>query len=429
MSSTQLLAKQRDALDESNRALFDQVQAIKSLKDAASSLLGNVDNSFSVLQKVVGREKAAVQVSVDAHTAAFNKLQSLSQSLHSTLDSLKSPDQKLAERAVGQAQIRAALAIAKAGGPLPDADSLKGALSAIQQDASSQFSSYTDYLRDLYQTQNDIAALGQVTDSQLSVEQKALDAAKEQLKSLDQILTNAQDQIDVLRGIDTNGLTLVQAMQALTQAIVNAKSNPIVGATSAINGAYQQYLGRAPDAEGLQWWQNAAASGAPIDQIVDGIKGSTEAELNRLYQSVLGRAPDAEGLRFWMNAYGPQMDDAERADWLKDAMATDEYKKLKGIPGFANGGLFGGGARIVGEDHPEIEVTGPSRILSAQELTRRLTTPAQDTGALVAEVKALRETVARQQAALERIADNTKEHKDMFEQSTGGGGPLLVEIA
>jgi hypothetical protein len=218
-------------------------------------------------------------------------------------------------------------------------------------------------------------------------------------------------------------------MQALTQAIVNAKSNPIVGATSAINGAYQQYLGRAPDAEGLQWWQNAAASGAPIDQIVDGISHSTEAELNKLYQSVLGRAPDAEGLAFWMKAYGPQMDDAERADWLKDAMATDEYKKLKGIPGFTNGGLFGGGARIVGEDRPEIEVTGPSRILSAQELTRRLTTPAQDTGALAAEVKALRETVAKQQAALERIANNTKEHKDMFEQATGGGGPLLVEMA
>jgi hypothetical protein len=414
MSSTQLLTKQRDALDESNRALFDQVQAIKSMKDAASSLLGNVDNSFSVLQKVVGREKAAVQVSVDAHTAAFTKLQSLSQALHSTLDSLKSPDQKAMDRAVGQAQIRAALAIAKAGGPLPDADSLKGALSAIQQDASSQFSSYTDYLRDLYQTQNDIAALGDVTDTQLSVEQKALDAAKEQLKSLDQILTNAQDQIDVLKGIDTNGLTLVQAMQALTQAIVGAQSNPIVGATASINQAYQQYLGRAPDAEGLQWWQNAAASGAPVDQIVDGIKGSTEAELNRLYQSVLGRAPDAEGLRFWMNAYGPQMDDAERADWLKDAKATDEYKKLH---------PFAVGTNQVPYDMPAF-IHKDERIIPAADnraLMARLANPSDNSAALASTVKSLQETIDKQQGVMEEMAADMAAMAETLRNVAPGG--------
>jgi hypothetical protein len=44
MTSTQLLAKQRDALDDSNKALFDQVQAAKNAKDAqdgAKTSLGN----------------------------------------------------------------------------------------------------------------------------------------------------------------------------------------------------------------------------------------------------------------------------------------------------------------------------------------------------------------------------------------------------
>lgn len=42
-----------------------------------------------------------------------------------------------------------------------------------------------------------------------------------------------------------------------------------------------------------------------------------------------------------------------------------------GIPGFASGGDFAGGLRLVGEKGPELEFTGPSRIMNA-ELTRQL---------------------------------------------------------
>lgn len=42
-----------------------------------------------------------------------------------------------------------------------------------------------------------------------------------------------------------------------------------------------------------------------------------------------------------------------------------------GIPGFAGGGQHGGGLRIVGENGPELEYTGPSTIVPA-DLTRRI---------------------------------------------------------
>lgn len=42
-----------------------------------------------------------------------------------------------------------------------------------------------------------------------------------------------------------------------------------------------------------------------------------------------------------------------------------------GIPGFASGGDFRGGLRIVGENGPELEATGPSRIFNAQQ-TRQI---------------------------------------------------------
>jgi hypothetical protein len=40
---------------------------------------------------------------------------------------------------------------------------------------------------------------------------------------------------------------------------------------------------------------------------------------------------------------------------------------LGGVPGFASGGDFGGGFRIVGENGPELEATGPSRIFNAAQ--------------------------------------------------------------
>lgn len=44
---------------------------------------------------------------------------------------------------------------------------------------------------------------------------------------------------------------------------------------------------------------------------------------------------------------------------------TDPAARLKSIQGFASGGDFGGGLRLVGEAGPELEVTGPARIFDA----------------------------------------------------------------
>jgi hypothetical protein len=62
------------------------------------------------------------------------------------------------------------------------------------------------------------------------------------------------------------------------------------------------------------------------------------------------------------------------------------------IPGFATGGSFGGGLRIVGENGPELEATGPSRIFNAGQ-TRSMLSGGANTE-LLAEVRALRQEVA-----------------------------------
>jgi hypothetical protein len=166
-----------------------------------------------------------------------------------------------------------------------------------------------------------------------------------------------------------------------------------------------------------------------VSQIVDGIKGSTEAELNRMYQSVLGRAPDAEGLAFWMNAYGPQMDDAERADWLKDAKATDEYKKLH---------PFAIGTNFIPEDMPALVHRG-ERIIPAADnraLMQRLQSPSGNADALAAAVDRLTETVANQQKVIDRqaevlraIAGHTSETASHLDDIINGRKPIVTEPA
>jgi hypothetical protein len=280
MTSAQLLAKQRDALDESNRALFDQVQAAtkaaavleeqalaqkaatQTAKDRGAALLSGVDSAYSALQKVVGREKAALQELTSEH-------QALSSALHGTLDSMGVSGREREDRATAQAELKTALAIAKVSGVLPDVDSLKGALSVLGKDASAMFATKQDYLRDFYSTQNDIAGLAGLTDAKLSVEEQSL-------KALDGILESAQRQVDALKGLDTTALTLVDVMSAFGRAVGAAKADPMASAGGSLAKVYQELLGRAPDTSGLEFYKDRIAEGVTLSTIRNAMMGSDE---------------------------------------------------------------------------------------------------------------------------------------------------------
>jgi hypothetical protein len=73
---------------------------------------------------------------------------------------------------------------------------------------------------------------------------------------------------------------------------------------------------------------------------------------------------------------------------LASLSATLESLKRFGIqvPAFADGGLFGGGYRVVGEHGPEIEATGASRIYSFDQFRNLM-----QGGDMAAELRALRD--------------------------------------
>lgn len=418
MTSAQLHAKERAAVDASNLALYDRISALQAEKDEMTYVLGNVDNAFSILQAVTKSTTEEISKRIDKEKA-------LSDAIRSTLDSIDPPGAEEMDRKGAQAQIQAALAIAKAGGPLPTADDLKKALSVLSKDASAQFAKYEDYVKDALTTKNALKDLGGLADDSLSVDQK-------QLNSLNDMLDAQQRQIDILKGIDNTGLSIADALKAFELSVAGAKSNPIVAATSAISSAYQSSLGRAADSAGLQYWQNQAAAGASIADIQAGIANSAEAQIQKAYKDLLGRAADGAGLNYWLKS-GASVDAVKAA-----IMQSDEYKSRKSIPGFASGGVFGGGWRIVGENGPELEATGPARIFNTNQtsdLFSRLTSSSSGNEVLAAAVDRLNATVERQERVIADLRDrfqdsqrHIKSTADTLRRVTRDGDALVTTM-
>jgi hypothetical protein len=72
----------------------------------------------------------------------------------------------------------------------------------------------------------------------------------------------------------------------------------------------------------------------------------------------------------------------------------DQIRALGGTPFFAEGGIHTGGMRIVGERGPELEMTGPSAIMSYNDLMQSLKSSgdvAAEIGSLRAEIRGLRQ--------------------------------------
>jgi tape measure domain-containing protein len=344
------------AIEAQAAVLAAQAAALQATRDDAANLLSGVDAAFGVLQRVINAEKSKINEAhaltmknlgerITTETAAVAKHKSLADSINNSLEQMRADSIGTGARADAQSQIKMMLAIARSGGPLPTSDALKGPLSALSKDASGQFATLVDMQRDAARSHNDLAELGALTDKALSVEERALAALESQrdnaqlahaaeIARLDGIVAQAQTEIDIMRGMDVSLLTIAGAMAGLQLALLAAMKNPINASTGAITSAYQTSLGRAPEAAGLKYWQDAAAGGMGNSEIEKLIANSSEAKVQSLFKSVLGRSGDAAGLDYWTQ----QMNSGLSVDAARQMfMQSDEYKRRQGIPGFAVG--------------------------------------------------------------------------------------------
>src|SRR5690625_3931884 len=98
----------------------------------------------------------------------------------------------------------------------------------------------------------------------------------------------------------------------------------------------------------------------------------------------------------------------ERGDWYAGMGGRADHRNF---PRFANGGTHAGGLRIVGERGPEIEATGPSRVMNNKDLMSAL----GNNERLINEVRQLRQDIQRGNFAIAKNTQKTYRQLERWE--------------
>ena len=127
----------------------------------------------------------------------------------------------------------------------------------------------------------------------------------------------------------------------------------------SIQDAYQQVLGRAPSADEIKYWQSTFGSSVdPVELSTFSVAAqperaaapNTNDAVRQMYQQVLGRAPDASGLQYFADRFGTSVDPTELGIFKSMAaqeIAANAARNAGTDPGNAGGdpaaGSYSGG--------------------------------------------------------------------------------------
>ncbi len=454
LTSTQLLERQRAALDASNRALFDQVQAAteakrvaeerRGLQDQIDQALGDtaalrqreldaLDPSNRALKLriyALADEKAASEAAkaeseraaAELKSAYDNRLSDARSKLQAAYSAESAAINGVIEKMGGFAQAaRALMADLYAGdeSPLSSAqkfDRAKSGLAGVitranaaDQSALGELQGYlalskensatfVDYARDFATVVGTLGAAADTASEQERLAKYQLAELKKQVDGLLQVdasVLTVADAIAELNAVTAGGLLgVVNAVASSASLTAAAIASASASSASATTGHFnlQTAAGQASQLayENASW---SAASDAAARAYGDAITAINEAMLSEHY-----------GAR--------RVDDAYRA----------EIFRSYGVPGYASGGDFAGGLRLVGERGPELEVTGPSRLYSAHQTSDLL-------GGWVAEIRMLRSLLELLRAEIRATASHTGRTAKILDRVMPDGDALAVRIA
>lgn len=222
------------------------------------------------------------------------------------------------------------------------------------------------------------------------------DYTPEQLQRLNGINVSAA------AGTDENQL-FAQLQQAVASAMQGIKSiSQTKAETDAFNASVDQMrqgLLAARDPLGY-WTKQVASLNASL-----GTSLSSVEDWRTQFLAVLDASPTQDQFAAWQQlgaAIQQATDAAAKGTGAIGTLTASAFSTLadftryqrtgvaldgrgNSIPHFASGGFHSGGARLVGENGPEIEITGPSRIISNADAGRFF-----DVSALLEEIKGLR---------------------------------------
>ncbi len=380
-------AAQEAALQQQLAAAQAQREAEAELARQREEAAQRVKEAEDALRQAYQREASAFQDTIDRFRDLGKTLREFAATLlplngsgSASLDELNRKFRETAALArLGSTEAMAALP--GIGGDLRD---------AIIDTATDRVS----MLRRLSEVRKETEAVADVADRQVSVAQQQLDALTtqvEQFVTLNDSVLSVRDAITQLKAVQIEANRIGATSAAAAAASISVAST--VAKTQGFSQAQQLYMNAMLD----------------VNAKTGSYAHGTEAEI----KEYVAQLSDYQALASLANIQGiyKQFDDPSG---YKTAANLSAYY---GVPvgTYANGGLHSGGLRVVGENGPELEATGPSRIYNANQLGNMMSG-----GATAEEVRALRDEL---KVVMFQIAKNTGKTSDQLQRWDGDGLP------
>ena len=352
---------------EANQALTDAEAALRA------AFAAERDRLTSTYQAQQDAADALARATSQAAQDRIALRRSIIDALQDALDDRRAITR--AEQTMRLSEATGFLRSALAAGGTDDLEALEKALAVVADPSTDLFKSFEEYQHSFNVNTSLIKGLRDVSGDALSVEEKMLGATQTQTgviqSGFNAQLTALDAQMNALLGIDNSVLSLGAAIAGFKAAE-----------------------------------KAVAAVVSPIDAPSTTFQpGSFGAELDAAFRESLGRGVRQGAVDY----YGKQYDGSDPlypggrslADIKAEIAASAEAQRYRqtGIPKFASGGAHMGGMRMVGENGPELEVTGPSRIYSSAQ-TRAM----MDTSRLEAQLAELNDRTRYMQDKLKTLA-------------------------
>lgn len=342
-------------------------QALEDVKKAVATEREKITNEYNAAVAESGKRIASV-------TDEIKRLTSVSDLLKSTVNSLNP-----ITRDAAKMQIGSAVADTNAGKAI-DIEKLRDALSVLTDKSTIKEQQGTfEFAREQAKTSRLVGTLVKSNDAQLLLQENTLTALEaqrarldsgfnDQMTRLDTIISQAQQQVDLLTGISNNFSTIEDAVKNLTLATNQfAAFNGSGSDRTVINNNTTITL---PD----NTFSNGDGNANISDQTIRDYVAVHSNNPIDIYATAL-----QQGISFEQYARATNTPLTDLVKWAQQ----------NHLPVFASGGFHRGGLRLVGERGPELEVTGPSNIVSNDKLSNMLDNTAivQKLEALIVELK------------------------------------------
>ncbi len=355
----------KSAAEEAKAAAGSRKQLLESLQSSTDIAYAALERTIASDKKAIDKSIASKQSEIDERDKQRSITESTINSLTSLFDLLKSNIKELYNEvdSVSSMTFKSArqfISNAATSGVLPDENQLSDAIGSVRTGLDKNYyKTKADAERDRIILANELVEIQNLTEKQLTDEQKMLksldsqiDLLKQQIDvltlqktDLDNILVSAKEQVDAIRGVDTSIKDLNTAISDLATAIA---------AQSSAMASSEQWI----SSNGSTTWSSTggavAVSTSGGGYTISGKNGEsfTGTEVVDWVTGQLGKG-DA------LSVYQKAIDTGVSANSLDAIMGwtpgtSNAWAEENSLPKFANGGSYQGGLALVGETGPEL---------------------------------------------------------------------------